>query len=85
MTWRDKCRPVVARVLRDNVKGDERALRRALRDAYPFGARNWWPYRVWLDEIKVQRGLRPPRRGNPAPVPGQLAIPGLEVSANGKR
>ena len=61
VSWRDKARPIIARVLRETRGQDEGAIRKALRDAYPFGPREHWPYKVWLDEIKRQRGLKPQR------------------------
>lgn len=52
-TWRDIARPIIADVLK-RTEGNEGARKRALYDAYPFGARQYHPYKVWLDEIKVQ-------------------------------
>lgn len=68
MTWRDKARPVIERVLRETVGKPEKEIRAALRDAYPFGERQYHPYKVWLDEIRRQRtGAKPkPRRGTKA-------------------
>jgi hypothetical protein len=56
--WRDKCRPIVARVLKENKGAQEWQIRKALHDAYPFGARKYHPYKIWLDEIKLQRGQK---------------------------
>ena len=57
-TWREDARPIIAEVLKEANGKDEKEIRKALREAYPFGARKWWPYKVWLDEIKVQRKLK---------------------------
>jgi hypothetical protein len=54
-TWRDIARPIIADVLQKTRGSDESIIRKALYDAYPFGARQYHPYKVWLDEIKVQR------------------------------
>ena len=43
---------VIAEVGREDPERLHRELRRALRDAYPFGPRKYWPYRVWLEEVK---------------------------------
>lgn len=59
MTWRDSCRPIIAKVLADNKGNSEKEIRIALRDAYPFGERRMHPYKIWCDEIKRQRGLKP--------------------------
>lgn len=74
-TWRHRARRVIVRVLTD--LGPRRRLktrRAALRHAYPFGSRRGRPYRVWCDEVRVQLGLRRPRRRYCEPLvdsPGQ--------------
>ena len=55
-TWRDQARPVIARVIDQVGFSNQSSLRKALYDAYPFGQRKHYPYRVWLDEIKKQVG-----------------------------
>ena len=57
-TWRDAARPIIANVIREHGREDTPELRKALFDAYPFGQRKYWPYQVWLDEIKVQLGTK---------------------------
>jgi hypothetical protein len=57
-TWRDAARPIIRQVLAANKGKDEKEIRKALREAYPFGARQYHPYKIWLDEIKVQMGKR---------------------------
>lgn len=51
--WRNRARPIIARVIAEHGH-DERALRKALHAAYPFGPRENHPYKIWLDEIKRQ-------------------------------
>ena len=53
-TWRDKARPIIAQVIEEVGTEDERALRNALREAYPFGLREYHPYKIWCHEIRVQ-------------------------------
>jgi hypothetical protein len=50
---------------------DIRQIRRALRDAYPFGERARWPYKVWCDEVRRWLGLprKPLRKRREAPPP----------------
>ena len=55
-TWRDIAKPIIAKVLYENAGCSEKQIRKALREAYPFGERAMWPYKVWLDEIKRQTG-----------------------------
>lgn len=52
-TWRDVARPIISDVLK-KTEGNPDARKKLLYDAYPFGARQYHPYKIWLDEIKVQ-------------------------------
>lgn len=56
-TLRDECRPRIARVLEATKGQTEREIRRALREAFPWGIRKYWPYKVWLSEIRRQRKM----------------------------
>jgi hypothetical protein len=56
--WRDICRPIIAGVLFFHKDSDEKTIRRALRGMYPFGQRENHPYKIRLDEIKVQLGQK---------------------------
>lgn len=55
-TWRDKARPIIASVIERVGTDDMRTLRRELRKAFPFGARELHPYRIWRHECRVQLG-----------------------------
>lgn len=65
--WRQRAAPVVARVLAETKGQPETVIKAALTAAYPFGQRAYHPYKVWLDEVKRQRGLKPSkaRKGTP--------------------
>jgi hypothetical protein len=69
--FRSPSRPIIERVIRDferaeaakpfeNVRDREKALRAAFREAYPWDAAPKNARRIWLDEIKRVRGLKPP-------------------------
>lgn len=58
MAWRDHAAPIISEVLKATKGLPEKDIKKALRDAYPFGVRKYHPYKIWLDEIKVQRGKR---------------------------
>lgn len=58
MAWRDYAAPIIAKVLKENRGKSEKEIRKALKEAYPFGERKYHPYKIWLDEIKVQTGKR---------------------------
>jgi hypothetical protein len=55
-TWRSYAGPIIRKVLEKTKGLSEKEIRKALHDAYPFGHRSQWPYKVWCDEIKRQRG-----------------------------
>lgn len=57
-TWREIARPLIAEVIRDNRDKSEKEIKRALREAYPWGERAMHPYKIWCDEIKVQMGKK---------------------------
>jgi hypothetical protein len=52
--WRAISARIVYDVL-ERTKGQTPAeIRKALKEAYPFGERAMHPYKVWLDEIRRQ-------------------------------
>lgn len=68
MSWREEAAPIIARVIREVGTADPPALRKALREAYPWHQRRMWPYKVWLSEIQRQMegaGLRPRKLPKP--------------------
>lgn len=64
MGWRESAAPIIERVLIETAGKSESDIKLALYDAYPFGQRRYHPYKIWLDEIRRQRGTRSkgPRR-----------------------
>ena len=73
-TWRDACRPIIERTIAQHGTDDMSALRRALREAYPWGSRNRWPYTVWCDEVRRQLGLNADRQRRQEMARGQLEM-----------
>jgi len=72
MTWRDRARPLIAKVISRVGTEDMKGLRKALREAFPFGPRDYHPYKIWLDEIRVQLGTKPEKvKTEPEPVDEQ--------------
>lgn len=57
-TWRTKAAPIIRQVLKETKGQSEKEIRKALIDAYPFGVREYHPYKIWCDEIRVQRGKK---------------------------
>ncbi len=78
--WRRIAAPIIAKILAEMEEKPETEIRAALGAAYPFGLRKHHPYRIWLDEIRIQTGRRridsrvrqlqgrPPQLPDPAPV-----------------
>ena len=56
--WRRLAAPIIAKVLAETKGKPDAEVRAALRDAYPFGPREHHPYKIWLDEIRIQTGRR---------------------------
>lgn len=76
MSWRGIAAPIIERTLRATRGADEKTRAAALRAAYPFGQRQYHPYKIWLDEIKIQTGKKS-RYGASAKIvdaPGQGAL-----------
>lgn len=53
-TWRERARPIITEVIKANQGADEETIRKALKDAYPWGPRAMHPYKIWLDECNAQ-------------------------------
>ena len=62
-TWRDVAAPIIARVIHEHIGEPEKAVRAALRDAYPWGERANHPYHVWCSEIRKQLSIDGRLRG----------------------
>ena len=56
--WRTKARPIVNEVMDRVGIEDMKGLRAELRNAYPFGQKAMFPYKMWLKEIKFQIAAR---------------------------
>lgn len=48
MGWRRQADEVLAQLF---VLGEPSA--QALRDAYPFGERKYWPYKIWCKRVRA--------------------------------
>lgn len=56
--WRRRSKAVIAKVLLELGPGRNAVTAaKALRDAYPFGERKHWPYKVWLEEVNAALGV----------------------------
>lgn len=74
-TRREVFRPIIARVLASSKGQPLAVVRAALRHAFPCPPRKHHPYKVWLDEIRVQLGLKHPgRRRSHVPAHNQTSF-----------
>ena len=77
--WRKRARKVIQEAIRRVGRSDEKSLKAAISAAYPFGARTCHPYKIWLDEVKVQLGEKKIAEHVPGvdkivPLPGQKEL-----------
>lgn len=61
-TWRNKCCSVISGVIASVGTSGMKELRKALREAYPFGPYEYHPKKIWLSEIRRQLGLERDKR-----------------------
>lgn len=74
-TWRERSRPIIAKVIEAHEGKPLPEIRRALRDAYPFGQRKYWVYKAWCAEVRYQLGLpRILERPRERDLDGQLTL-----------
>lgn len=75
MSWREIASPIIFKVLEETKGKTEKEIKKALREAYPFGERKHHPYKIWCDEIQVQRGKRTFGKKKPGkPDPNQSKL-----------
>lgn len=67
-SWVQVAAPIIADVLANTRGLDEKTIKTALYDAYPFGERHYHPYKVWLREIRRQRVIKIPRKQPEPPL-----------------
>ena len=51
-TWGDVSRRVIARVISENPNAEYKEMKKLLREAYPFGRREMFPYTAWCKAQK---------------------------------
>lgn len=80
--YRQRWYPIIAKLLKEHGKADLPEIRKILRSSFP-GGRNQrkvrtYSYRIWLDEARIQLGLKPrdldPSHRQPKSCPGQLSL-----------
>lgn len=77
-SWRQKAKPIIAAVIAAHpLAGPERD--KAMFDAYPFGERQYHPYKIWLDEIKAQTGRKGENTAQRKEREGQMRLAEYEA------
>lgn len=81
--WRRRSRAVIAEVmLALGPSATAVTAVKALRDAYPFGERKHWPYKVWLDEVNAAMATRfGPPKPSPLKIDRACAVCGVRAGA----
>ena len=57
--WREASRKVIAEVLQEHGMKCYAEYKKALHDAYPFGMRQYHPYKIWCQEQKKALMMHP--------------------------
>lgn len=52
MTWRKEARRHIEIVVKRVGLQDKQKLKAELKNAYPFGERRMFPYKVWCEEVR---------------------------------
>lgn len=74
-TLRQLYRPLITKVLIATKGQPRKEVRAALHDAFPHPPHKYWPWKIWLDEVRRQTGEKKHRPRPPEPgQPGQLAL-----------
>lgn len=53
-SWRNHSRDVIRATIATHKGEDHGAVRAAIKASYPFGQRKYTPYKIWLEEIRLQ-------------------------------
>jgi hypothetical protein len=53
MSWRNHAATIIAEVIERVGRDDMKALKTALRSAYPYGQRRYHPYKIWCVKFVV--------------------------------
>lgn len=73
--WRIEFKPIITKVIKEMGTDDMRLLRKKLREAFPALPRQYHPYKIWLDEIQVQLGLKTAKKlTRHHDLPGQMTL-----------
>lgn len=58
--WRGRAEPIIRRIIEANAGKPVSEVKALISKAYPFGPRQYHPYKIWCDEVRRQLGEKPP-------------------------
>jgi len=58
--WREIAEPIIREIV-GQYPEDCPERRKALKVAYPFGERKYWPYKMWLKVVSEYTKKKPPK------------------------
>jgi len=61
-TWKQAAKATIAKVIKENPDADYKTFKKKLKEAYPFGEREHFPYKVWLECQRHTLNLLYPNR-----------------------
>lgn len=77
-SWRDQSRPLVDMAITEGRRRGlkDRELATFVREAFPWGQRAMYPYRIWLSEVRVQLKIKTPNEIKKAEAKGMPLFEG---------
>jgi hypothetical protein len=61
-SWRKMAAAMIQQVIAENPGVTGPALKLLLRQHYPFGVRQYHPYKIWLNEVAKTLGEKPRKK-----------------------
>jgi len=68
-TWRSRAQAIIREIVNEIGTDDEKAFRDACYRAYGKGPRQYYPYKVWCQEVRRALGQLKPKPIKPKPIP----------------
>ena len=73
-TWREIGAPLIRATIKANEGKSLKEIKKALREAYPWGERAMHPYKIWCDEVRVQLGTKKRKIRGEINNPNQISL-----------
>lgn len=56
--WRNEASEIIYKIIKENPDKSNKELLKIISKAYPFGERNYHPYKIWLDTVHKAMEIR---------------------------